>query len=305
MKLDHVVEAAEAGERADVVVTRRAGVPRSSAQAALRSGEVTVNAATVRPSHRLAAGDIVVGDVAEPITGGPQGEDIEVDVRYEDERVLVVSKPAGLVTHPSGGHPDGTLVNALIGRGGSLAAAGSQRPGLVHRLDRDTSGLLLVAKDDEALAFLTDALARRAVGRRYLALVRGAMSSGSGTIEAPVGRHPARPRLMAVVGGGRPAVTHFSTLAQTASVALLDVTLETGRTHQIRVHLSHVGHPIVGDRTYGGGGELASALGLARPFLHAAGLTFPHPGGTGPVEVHDPLPPDLIAAMAAAGIDPP
>jgi 23S rRNA pseudouridine1911/1915/1917 synthase len=226
-------------------------------------------------------------------------------VRYEDDRVMVVSKPAGLVTHPARGNERGTLVNALLGLGVPLAGRSSVRPGIVHRLDKGTSGLLLVAKDDAAQAFLVDELRKRRVERRYLALVRGRPTSASGTIEAPVGRHPAKRRLMAVVSGGRPSVTHFRVLSAGEDVSLLDVSLETGRTHQIRVHLAHLGHPVLGDAVYGGKSELSRKLGLARPFLHAYRLTFRHPDDGRTVEVADELPADLAAALGAARLPPP
>jgi 23S rRNA pseudouridine1911/1915/1917 synthase len=292
----------EAGERVDVVLARRATVTRTLAQRALREGLITVSGRAVRPSHRLEQGEVIVGEVPTPTFAPPAAEDIPLEVRYRDPRVLVVSKPAGLVTHPARGHLDGTLVNALLGLGVPLAGEGSIRPGIVHRLDRDTSGLLLVALDDEAGAFLTDAIRRRAVERRYLALVRGAVAEASGTIEAPIARHPTKRRLMAVVAGGRPSVTHYRRLDGTDSATLLDVRLETGRTHQIRVHLAHLSHPVLGDRVYGGLGETARALGLNRPFLHAWHLAFPHPDSGEQVAVSDELPEDLAGALKSAGL---
>ena len=295
----------EKGERIDVVVARHAGSTRVLAQRGLRSGSVTVSGEVVRPSHRVEAGEVVAGELPEDGLPEPVGEDIPIEIRYEDDRLLVVSKPPGLVTHPARGHEGGTLVNALLGRGATLSGRGSTRPGIVHRLDKDTSGLLLVAKDDAAAAALVDALRARRVTRRYLALVRGIPAAPTGTIDAPLARHPWRRRLMAVVPGGRGAVTHYRILGTGDKVALLEVTLETGRTHQIRVHLSHLGHPVVGDGTYGGGGDTARALGLTRPFLHAAFLAFPHPDDDRVVEVSDPLPADLRSALAAAGIPDP
>jgi 23S rRNA pseudouridine1911/1915/1917 synthase len=233
----------------------------------------------------------------------PEAEDIPVRIRYEDEHVLVVSKPAGLVAHPVRGHPTGTLVNALLGLGKPLGRLDPQRPGIVHRLDKDTSGLLLVAKDDATQAFLRDALKARGVERRYVALVRG-IPAESGTVEAPIGRHPTRRSLMTVVLDGKPAVTHFYRMQSTDRLALLDVELDTGRTHQIRVHLSHIGHPVLGDRVYGGTGDLSRSLGLQRPWLHARRLVFPRPHG-GPVEVSDELPPDLLEVLLRAGLDEP
>lgn len=293
----------DAGARADALVAAREGVPRSRVQAALRDGSLTVGGQQVRPSHRLAAGDVVEGDIPAPAEAPPEPEDIPVTVRYSDERVLVISKPAGLVTHPATGHRSGTLVNALLALGVPLSSLGSDRPGIVHRLDRDTSGLLLVAKDDDAHRFLKDALRERRVERRYLALVRGALPAASGTIDAPIGRHPTKRRLMAVVPGGRPSITHYEVRATGAGASLIDVSLETGRTHQIRVHLAHLGHPVVGDRIYGGAGDLARSLGLERGFLHAYRLAWPDPGDGHTVTVEDPLPDDLVAALDAAGLD--
>jgi 23S rRNA pseudouridine1911/1915/1917 synthase len=293
----------EAGERADVVVTRRTGLARAAVQAALRSGDVTVAGKVVRPGQRLRAGDEVRGGVAPPLDPGPHAEDIPVSVRYSDEHVIVVSKPAGLVTHPAHGHGSGTLVNALLGLGGSLAALGTARPGIVHRLDKDTSGLLLVAKDDETLARLQTALRRRAVRRDYLALVRGVPAVPSGSVDAPVGRDPGRPTLRAVVSDGKPAVTHFRKLAGAEFFSLLEVSLETGRTHQIRVHLSYIGHPVMGDRAYGGGTEKAQELGLTRPFLHAHRLSWPQPDGR-EMTVTDDLPEDLAEVLVKAGLGP-
>ena len=300
--ISFVADEAELGKRIDVVLVDRTGVTRTLAQRALKSGEVTVGGEMVRPSYRLETGDLIEGEIPAPVFAVPEAEDIPVTVRYEDERVLVVSKPAGLVTHPAAGHHSGTLINALLGMGIPLASEGSTRPGIVHRLDKDTSGLLLVAKDDEAQAALVDSLRARHVSRRYLALVRAIPASPSGTIEAPIGRHPTRRQQMAVVGGGRPSVTHYEVLEAGRAMALLEVTLETGRTHQIRVHLKHLGHPVLGDRTYGGVSDVTKALGLQRPFLHAWRLAFPHPDDGRTIEVSDPLPADLTQVLEAAEI---
>jgi 23S rRNA pseudouridine1911/1915/1917 synthase len=292
----------EIGERIDIVLARRASVTRTLAQRAIRSGAIAVDGNEVKPSYRLEGEELIAGEIPAPLVPPPGPEDIPIVLRYSDARVLVVSKPPGLVTHPAAGHPSGTLVNALLALGEPLAAGASTRPGIVHRLDKDTSGLLLIAKDDAAQSYLVDALRSRRVQRVYLALVRGRPGSETGTIEAPIGRHPVRRRLMAVVASGRPAVTHYRILGSTGSVSLLEVSLETGRTHQIRVHLSHLGHPVVGDRTYGGGGGAAAALGLTRPFLHASRVAFPHPDDGRTVEVEDPLPPDLESALDQAGL---
>jgi 23S rRNA pseudouridine1911/1915/1917 synthase len=292
----------EVGERLDVVVARRASITRTRAQRAIRSGAIAVDGVEAKPSYRLEGEELIAGEIPLPVVPKPGAEDIPLAVRYSDERVLVVSKPAGLVTHPAAGHPSGTLVNALLALGEPLAGRDSIRPGIVHRLDKETSGLLLIAKDDAAQSYLVDAIRSHRVQRVYLALVRGRPGSETGTIEAPVGRHPVRRRLMAVVASGRSAVTHYRILGSTASVSLLEVSLETGRTHQIRVHLSHLGHPVVGDGVYGGGGETAAGLGLTRPFLHACRLAFPHPDDGRMIAVDDPLPPDLEAVLERAAL---
>lgn len=292
----------DVGRRIDVVLAERASVTRTLAQRAVKNGEVKVGGASVRVSYRLEEGDVVEGDIPAPVFSAPEAEDIPITVRYRDDRVLVVSKPAGLVTHPAAGHHTGTLVNALLNMGEPLASAGSTRPGIVHRLDKDTSGLLLVAKDDEAQASLVDSLRARHISRRYLALVRGIPASDSGSIDAPIGRHPTRRQQMAVVTGGRPSVTHYEVLEPGTGMALLEVTLETGRTHQIRVHLANLGHPVLGDRTYGGVSDVSKGLGLDRPFLHAWRLSFPHPDDHRVIDVEDPLPQDLVGALESAGL---
>ena len=293
------VEQADAGERIDTVVARRAGVTRGLARGAVEEGTVLVSGAVVKPSHRLSTGDSVNGSIEIEIDVAPGAEDIPLEVRYEDDHVLVVSKPAGLVSHPVRNRQSGTLVNALLGLGKPLGMLDPSRPGIVHRLDKETSGLLLVAKDDDTQRRLREEMKARRVERRYYALVRAGLP-GSGTIEAPIGRHPARRTLMAVVSGGRPAVTHYEVIESNERVALLDVKLETGRTHQIRVHLAHIGYPVLGDRVYGGVGELSRELGLERPFLHAHLLAFAT--GPEPTTVTDRLPPDLQPALGAAGI---
>jgi 23S rRNA pseudouridine1911/1915/1917 synthase len=213
----------------------------------------------------------------------------------------VVAKPAGLVVHPGAGHSTGTLVNALLGREDARlsSAGGPVRPGIVHRLDKDTSGLLLVAKHDRAHAALARDLAARRIHRHYLALVQGHLEP-EGTVDRPIGRHPRDRKRMAIVPGGRRAVSHWRVLERLGGLDLVEVRLETGRTHQIRVHLSSLGHPVAGDRTYGADPGLAARLGLDRPFLHAWRLELDHPVTGQPIELEEPLPPDLDAALAAA-----
>ena len=292
----------EVGQRIDVVLAKRAEVTRAAAQRALRTERVTVGGESVRASYRLERGDEVRGEIPPGEIAPPEAEDIPIDVRYDDDRVLVVSKPAGLVTHPARGHHVGTLVNALLGLGVDLSGRGSTRPGIVHRLDKETSGLLLVAKDDAAQVALVAAMQERRIERSYLALVRGSPPATTGTIEAPIGRHPTRRTRMAVVTDGRPAVTHYRVIGSNDRLSFLEVRLETGRTHQIRVHMAHVGCPVLGDRTYGGVSEVSRELGLTRPFLHAWKLAFPGPTDGRRIEVQDELPQDLAAALDASGV---
>lgn len=293
----------ELGQRADVVIAKRCGLPRGAVQAAIRDGDLTLNGNVFRPSHRLGEDDRVTGSIVAVEAGPPEAEELPIDIRYEDDHLLVVCKPAGLVTHPGAGNRSGTLVNALLGAGLALSGTDPERPGIVHRLDKETSGLLLIAKDDETHASLAGSLKRREIQRTYLALVRGTMDAPSGTIEAPVGRHPVARRKMAVTPEGRDAVTHYEVVAIGDGCSFLRVGLETGRTHQIRVHLSHLGHPVLGDALYGGRSDLSKRLGLERPFLHAGRLGFIHPSTNKHIEVEAALPPDLRAALDAAGID--
>lgn len=235
-----------------------------------------------------------------PEPAAPEPESMDLHVVYEDDALLVVSKPPGLVVHPAPGHESGTLVNALLAS--STPAGGeAMRPGIVHRLDAGTSGLMIVAKDDEAHALLTEAMAERRVSRTYLALAEGELESDTATIDAPIGRSPRHRKMMAVVAGGKESVTEITVLERLAQTCLLEVRPRTGRTHQIRVHLSAIGHPIVGDDVYGRT-KLAGELGLTRPFLHAARLRFAHPVTGVELALEDPLPPDLTAALEHARV---
>ncbi|HEV3463363.1 MAG TPA: RluA family pseudouridine synthase [Actinomycetota bacterium] len=291
----------DAGRRLDEVVAELAGTSRSRAARWATDGLVTVDGRPRPKSYRLREGErLAWSPPPAPPEGGPVAEDRPLAVRYEDDHLLVVAKPAGLVVHPGPGHPTGTLVNALLGRqGGSLSGGGgaADRPGIVHRLDKDTSGLLLVAKDDPTHLALARDLADHRVERRYLALVQGRLPAAEGTVDAPVGRHPRDRKRMAVVPGGRPAVTHWRVLETFPAVQLAEATLETGRTHQVRVHLASLRHPLAGDRAYGADPTLAARLGLARPFLHAWRLAFDHPADGTRVELTEPLPPDLQAVL--------
>jgi 23S rRNA pseudouridine1911/1915/1917 synthase len=243
----------------------------------------------------------VVVEIPPPPDRVVEAEQIPLDIAYEDEDLLVVDKPAGMVVHPAPGHWSGTLVNALKGRGGELSGQGGEgREGIVHRLDKDTSGLLLVAKTDRAHRSLGRALAQRRIIRRYAALAWGHLPSDKVTVEKPIGRDPRDRKRMAIVSSGRAARTDFVRLARFDSADLLRAHLYTGRTHQIRVHLGSIGHPVVGDDTYGGGGgRRLVALPPKRHFLHAAWLIFPHPVSGELVDVRSPLPEDLRVSLAA------
>lgn len=247
-------------------------------------------------SFRVEAGQVIEVDLfpEEDVVKPPAAEDLAVPVVYEDEWLLVADKPAGMVVHPSKGHGAGTLVNALLGHG--IAGGEEFRPGIVHRLDRDTSGLLLVAKDRQVHRRLGAMIRDRQVDRRYLALVHGDLTAPSGTIDAPVGRDPLRRKTMAVGGAApRQAVTHFTVLERLGDFTYLEARLETGRTHQIRVHFLAIGHPVVGDPVY----ARRDPLGLGRQFLHSHRLRFQHPVTGEEIRAESPLPADLAAALEA------
>lgn len=286
-----------AGERLDRFLSGLEEVgSRAAAERLLSQGRVAVNGAPESKSHRVSPGDVVAVSIPESRPSPLEPEQLDLRVAYEDEHLLVVDKPAGIVVHPSAGHPSGTLVHGLLGH----AVAGgeeAERPGIVHRLDRDTSGLLVVARSDEAHRRLQQLLRRRKLVREYLALVRGRPRSKRGRIEAPIGRDRQEPtRVSLDTDTPRDAVTNFEVVESMRRHALLQVALETGRTHQIRVHLAAIDLPVSGDPLYGVEGE----LGLERQFLHAARLAFPHPFTGEPVEADSPLPADLQAALEEA-----
>jgi 23S rRNA pseudouridine1911/1915/1917 synthase len=288
-----------AGQRLDAWLASTLGISRSEAQRLVDGGSVMVDGQRRRKSHVLGAGDLV--EVDRPATPVGTMTLPPFVVRYEDEDLAVVAKPAGVVVHRAPGIHEPTLVDALAVRMPLAPAAGEDRPGVVHRLDRDTSGLLVVAKTDAAHAALVEAIRQRRVERRYLALVAGAFGLPTGRIEAPVGRLLADRTRMGVRPDGREAVTDFRVLEPMGAVSLIEAKLGTGRTHQIRVHLAHVGHPVVGDRTYGRpAARLAGQLGLERPFLHACSLRFRHPVTGAELSVDEPLPDDLVRALDVA-----
>ena len=287
-----------AGARLDVYLAP--SLPsRAAAQRLIDAGAVTVDGRARPRSWRVSAGELV--EATPPATAAP-GPQPELDVVYEDDELMVVDKPAGLVTHPAPGHEGPTVAQALSGR----AAGGDdpERAGIVHRLDRDTSGLMLVAKSEQAHAALQRMIRERQVTREYLALVEGAPDSDSGTIDAPLGRDRVRRALQSTrTDKPREAVTHFRVLERYPRTSLLELRLETGRTHQIRAHLAAIGHPVCGDRAYGGS-ESGRRLGLERQFLHAARLMFSHPT-TGELVTCESKPPaDLRHILSAAKRDP-
>ena len=289
------VDAAAEGERLDQLLAEPLG-SRAQAQRLIDAGLVTVDGAVRPKRHRVAAGERVEVAPEPSAAPAPAAEAVPFSVAWEDEHLLVVDKPAGVVVHPARGHRGSTLAEALAGR-----VAGGEDParaGIVHRLDKDTSGLLVVAKSEAVHRALQQALRERELRREYLALVEGCPPARSGTIDAPIGRdRRVRTRMSTDTDVPRAALTHFALERAFAGCALLRVTLETGRTHQIRVHLQAIGHPVAGDPEYG----KAGALQLTRQFLHAARLAFAHPVTGEPLDVTSPLPPDLAAVLA--GLD--
>jgi 23S rRNA pseudouridine1911/1915/1917 synthase len=290
------VAAESAGERLDVLLAEPLG-SRSRAQRLIVAGRVLVDGETVKKNHRVAGGEhVAVDDSPEAREAPPAGAPVaDFGVAHEDDHLIVVDKPAGVVVHPARGHRDGTLVQALAGR----AAGGEDtwRAGVVHRLDRNTSGLLVVAKSDLVHRRLKEALARREIRREYLALVEGRPPSRSGTIEAPIGRDR-RVRILMSTDTDSPkdAITHFEIERALPRTTLLRVRLQTGRTHQIRVHMQAIGHPVCGDHEYG----RPDVYGLRRQFLHAARLAFAHPVTGREIDLASPLPADLAAALERA-----
>lgn len=286
-----------AGERLDRFLALLEDVgSRAAAERLIEEGRVLVDGAPRPKSHRLDPGEELALDVPESRPSGLQPEDLDLRLPWEDEHLLVVDKPAGIVVHPSAGHARGTLVHGLLGR--AIEGGGeAERPGVVHRLDRDTSGLLVVARSEEAHRRLQRLLRRRELVREYIVLVRGRPRSRRGRIEAPIGRDRRDPTRMSLdTASPREAVTEFELVELFPRHALLRVRLVTGRTHQIRVHLAAIDLPVAGDPIYGVEGD----LGLERQFLHAARLAFPHPFTEEPVEVDSPLPADLQAALERA-----
>lgn len=273
---------------------------RTQAATLIAQGHVAVNGERRRASYKTEAGDVVQVAIPPVEKRTITGENIPLSVIYEDESLLVVDKPAGMVVHPAPGNWSGTLVNALIGRGGGLSTEGeSGRAGMVHRLDKETSGLLVVARTDRAHRLLSAAIADRRVVRRYAVMTWGHLATDALTIDKPIARDPRDRKRMAIVNKGRPAKTDLIRLARFDAGDLLRAHLHSGRTHQIRVHLASVGHPVMGDDVYGGGGgRRVAGLPPKRHFLHAARLAFNHPVTGEPLDFRSPLPDDLSRALA-------
>ena len=295
------ITAKESGERIDALLAR-CGYTRSAAVRMIETGRVTRGGEAVKKSERTRAGDVY--QVEEPEEAAPSAaepQDIPLEVVYEDSDVIVVNKPRGLVVHPAPGHPDGTLVNALLYRcGDSLSGVGGElRPGIVHRLDRDTSGLIIAAKNDFSHLSLSAQLADRSLSRVYEAVVHGSFRNDSGTVDAPIGRHPTDRKRMAVTDrNSRPAVTHWEVIARYRGFTHVRCVLETGRTHQIRVHMAHIGHPLLGDMVYGAG---KPEKGLEGQCLHARELKFRHPRTGEEIRLGSDLPDYFTSVLSRLG----
>ena len=292
-----------ADQRIDVVISAKQGVSRTQARTAILRGDVLLNGSLVKPSARLQLGDevTVLDSPSAPAVTHLEPEDIPLKVVYEDEDLVVIEKPSGMVVHPSAGHSSGTLVHALLARypelrSGDARPGDEERPGIVHRLDKDTSGLMLVARTQHSLRYLQTAMHDRRVLKEYSLLCCGPLDPASARIEAPIGRHPGNRLKMAVVSTGRPSVTEYETMQALPQHTLTLARLHTGRTHQIRVHFASIGRPIAGDRLYGG----CAVSGLERQFLHASRLGLTLPGGQR-VEWQSSLPEDLENCLLAVG----
>jgi len=286
--------------RADRVVADAVGLSRSYVQRLIEDGRLTRDGLPIKSNTVLEAGASLDLDIPDRPTATIEAEDVALQVVYEDADVLILDKPTGLVTHPSPGHTSGTLVNALLGRGGIEAygtVAGEDRPGIVHRLDRDTSGLIVIARNDRAQTALMAQLKARRVRKTYLALVSGAVPAERGRIEAPIGRDSRHYSRMAVIASGRPSVTGYRVRERLPGWTLLEVDLMTGRTHQIRVHFASIGHPVAGDPVYATGAARRGPDGLGRLFLHSWRIEFASPSADKIIRAEAPLPPELEAVL--------
>jgi len=289
------------GERLDAAIARMFGLSRAVAAGLISAGDVLVDGAAAMKSDRVQGGAWLDVTLPPPPAGPapPRAEPVPgLRVVYEDDDILVVDKPAGVAAHPTPGWTGPTVLGGLLAAGHTIATSGAaERQGIVHRLDANTTGLMVVAKSERAYAVLKQAFRDREVDKRYHALVQGHPDPLRGTIDAPIARHPSGDGRFAVVTGGRPSVTHYDTLEAFRAASLAEILLETGRTHQIRVHMAAVRHPCVGDRLYGADPVLAARLGLSRQWLHAVNLAFAHPADGRRVEFASPYPADLARAL--------
>ncbi|WP_271396358.1 RluA family pseudouridine synthase [Salinicoccus roseus] len=278
----------DSGQRIDRLLAEQLDdTSRSDMQGRIRDGLVKVNGGTIKPNYKVKKGDVVTVEVRELVEADIIPEDLDLEVIHEDAEVAVVNKPKGMVVHPAAGHPSGTLVNGLMHQLDNLSGInGELRPGIVHRIDKDTSGLLMVAKDDVTHRHLVEQLVEKSVTRKYTALVHGTIPHDKGTIEAPIGRNPKERQEMAVVDDGKEAVTHFNVLERYKDFTLVECILDTGRTHQIRVHMKYIGYPLAGDPKYGP----RKTLETEGQMLHAGTLGFIHPKTGEYLEFTAPLP---------------
>ena len=290
-----------AGERIDSALTRVLGLSRTSVVKLLEDGDITTNGKVMPKSDRVVAGQIIEVLMPAPINSDPipltplEG----LSIIYDDNDIVVIDKPVGCAAHPSPGWTGPTVVGALMAAGYSVSTSGpAERQGIVHRLDVGTSGLMIVAKSDQSFHALKDAFRKRTVSKIYHALVQGHMDPSTGTIDAPIDRHPKEDHRFAVVATGKESITHYEVMEFYRAVSMVKIELETGRTHQIRVHFSALHHPLVGDTTYGADPVLGKSLGMSRPWLHAAELSFSHPVTQAKLNFKAPYPSDLTGSLA-------
>jgi 23S rRNA pseudouridine1911/1915/1917 synthase len=287
------------GSRVDAAVSRLFGLSRSAAADLVTAGAVLLEGRAPAKSDRVSAGEWIEVSLPEPVVVQTRAEPVPgLRVVYDDDDIVVVDKPVGVAAHPSPGWSGPTVVGGLAAAGYRIATSGAaERQGVVHRLDVGTTGLMVVAKSEQAYSVLKDAFRHRTVDKRYRALVQGHPDPTRGTVDAPIARHPTHDYRWAVVAGGRPSVTHYETVEAFRAASLLDIRLETGRTHQIRVHMAALRHPCVGDLTYGADPTLAARLGLDRQWLHAASLAFDHPRDGRPIRFESAPPEELARAL--------
>ncbi len=303
---EFIVSGQDAGLRLDVWLARQMpGLSRSRAQCLIRNCNATVDGKPAKESRRVRPDERVIVSLPTSRAAKTAPEPIPISIIHQDSDIIVINKPAGMVTHPSFGHQSGTLVNALLHHCPDLAGIGWElRPGIAHRLDKDTSGTIVAAKNERALASLLDQFKTRSVRKEYLAIVRGSIRPEAGTIRTLMGRSPAnRTKMTAEAPRGRLSISEYRNLSISNDLSLVLVIPKTGRTHQVRVHMAHIGHPVAGDRKYGGAGESAHALPAPRQMLHAWKLSITHPSTGQKVSFTAPIPPDMVEMMRIARLE--